>query len=72
MYYKVYSRHNNRWDPYCVLELSKAELKRRRRDYPRQLHLAITGAEAHRWVRCGGIHGTGLYIDQDKRIRRSS
>lgn len=72
MYVQIYSRHNGHWEPSCVLELSKTELKRRKRDYPRQLHLIITGASAHAWVRKGGIHGTALYIDQDNRIRRAS
>jgi len=72
MYVKVYTHHNGHWEPWCVLELSKTELKRRKREYPRQLHLTITGAEAHTWVRKGHIHGTGLYIDLDKRIRRSA
>jgi hypothetical protein len=51
MYVKVYTQHNGHWEPWCVLELSKTELKRRKREYPRQLHLTITGAEAHTWVR---------------------
>jgi hypothetical protein len=72
MYVKVYTRHNEHWEPWCVLELNKTELKRRKREYPRQLHLTITGAEAHAWVRRGNVHGTSLYIDRDKRIRRSA
>lgn len=72
MYVKIYARHNSHWEPWCLLELSKTALKRRKRDYPNQLHLAVTGAEAHAWVRKGGVHGTGLYIDLDNRIRRSA
>lgn len=70
MYVKVYTQHNGHWHTYCVLELNKTELKHRRREYPRQLHLPISGAEAHAWVRSGGIHGTPLYTDMDNRIRR--
>jgi hypothetical protein len=46
-------------------------MRRAKREYPRQLHLTITGAEANTWV-LRVIHGTELYIDQDKRIRRSA
>ena len=71
MYVKVYAKHNNCWEPWCLLELSKTELKHRKRDYPNQLHLVCTGREAHAWVRKGGVHGTGLYIDQYNSIRRA-
>jgi len=69
MYVKIYCRHNDAWEPTMVLEMTKASLKRFKREYPRRLCLVVTGAEAHKWVRDGGVHGTPLYIDQDNRIR---
>jgi hypothetical protein len=69
MYVKVYSRCRGEWEPIHVIEVSRTELKREKRVWPNRLHLVITGAEAHKWVRDGGIHGTPLYIDQDNRIR---
>jgi len=71
MYYKVYGRHNGHWDPLYVSGMTKTELKRAKRNYTARLYLAITGAEAHAWVRKGGIHNTRLYVDQDKRVRRA-
>ena len=32
----------------------------------------VTAQTAHRWVRDGGIHSTGLWIDWDGRIRKSN
>jgi hypothetical protein len=69
MYYKVYDGH---WESLHVVELTKRELKPYVRAHAGWLLLKITGAEAHAWVRKGGIHDTRLYIDQDKRIRRSA
>jgi len=71
MYVKVYYRHNGHWEPTMVRELNKTQLRVLKRMYPNRLHLVITGAEAHQWVRKGGVHGTYLYIDQDNRIRRA-
>ena len=71
MYVKVYYRHNGHWEPTMVLEMTKRGLARQKREYSNRLHLVITGAEAHQWVRKGGTHGTYLYIDQDNRIRRA-
>jgi hypothetical protein len=71
MYVKVYSRHHGQWNAEFVIDMTKTELKRYKRDYPRRLCLVVTGTEAHRWVRSGAPHGTKLYVDQDKRIRRA-
>ncbi len=69
MYVKVYCKHNGHWEPTMVLEMSKRELRRYKGEYQQRLCLAITGAEAHKWVRQGGVHNTPLWIDQDNRIR---
>jgi hypothetical protein len=71
MYVKVYTRYNGSWDPLHVVEMSKTQLKRQKAKHANRLYLTITGQEAHKWVRSGGIHGTALYVDQDKRIRRA-
>ena len=71
MYVKVYGRYNGHWDPLHVVEMTKTQLKAQKRKHANRLHLVITGTEAHRWVRDGGIHGTALYVDSDKRIRRA-
>jgi hypothetical protein len=71
MYVKVYSRHRGQWEPLHVVEMSKGQLREQKKRNAHRLHLVITGSEAHKWVRQGGIHGTSLYIDQDNRIRRA-
>ena len=70
MYVKAYYRRQGEWQPFCVEEMTKRELKHSKRVNPRHLHLVITGREAHQWVRDGGIHGTKLYVEQG-RIRRA-
>ena len=72
MYVKIYHRHRGQWDATLVDEMTMRQLKRAKREYPNRLHLVITGAEAHKWVRSGGVHGTALYVDSDKRIRRTA
>lgn len=71
MYVKIYHRHRGQWDATLVDEMTARQLKQVKREYPNRLHLPITAAEAHKWVRQGGVHGTALYIDQDNRIRRA-
>ena len=71
MYVKAYYRRDGEWRAFCVEEMTKRELKHSKRVNPGRLHLVITGQEAHKWVRDGGIHGTRLYVDSDKRIRRA-
>ena len=71
MYIKVYARHKGQWEPLHVVEMTKAQLKKQKDRNAYRLHLVITGQEAHKWVRDGGIHGTALYVDSDKRIRRA-
>ena len=72
MYVKIYTRHRGQWEPSMVIELPRSSaLKKYKRNYPHRLCLVIPGREAHKWVRQGGVHGTALYIDSDKRIRRA-
>ena len=66
MYVKVYTRHNGNWDATFVEEMTAKELKQAKRKYPNRLHLVISGAEAHQWVRKGGVHGTPLYVDHGR------
>jgi len=70
MYVKIYTRHRGQWEPSMVIELPhKRALTKYKKNYPNRLCLAITGAEAHKWVRSGGVHGTSLYIDRDDHNR---
>ena len=71
MYVKGYSRLQGSWFPLHVVEMTAKQLKTQKRQHANRLHLVITGQEAHKWVRSGGIHGTALYVDSDKRIRRA-
>ena len=71
MYVKVYSRLQGSWFPLHVVEMTAKQLKAQKKQHPNRLHLVIPGQEAHKWVRNGGIHGTALYVDSDKRIRRA-
>ena len=71
MYVKVYCRQGGQWVPLHVVEMTKRQLKIQKDKNAYRLHLVISGQEAHRWVRNGGIHGTALYVDSDKRIRRA-
>ena len=67
MYVKIYTRHNKQWDATMVIELpSVGALNKYKRNYPHRLCLVISGAEAHQWVRKGGVHGTPLYVDQGR------
>ncbi len=40
-------------------------------DNPNVFFYALPGFRAHRWVRNGGVHETGLYLDLDGRIRKA-
>ena len=71
MYVKVYSRLRGEWFPLHIVEMTKTQLKRQKKEHPNRLYLVVTGQETHKWVRSGGIHGTALYVDSDKRIRRA-
>ena len=72
MYVKIYTRHRGQWEPSMVIELPhKSAVRKYKREYPQRLCLVITGNEAHKWVRSGGVHGTALYINQDNQIRRA-
>lgn len=31
--------------------------------------IAVTAAAAHRWVKAGGLHATGLWVDDAGRVR---
>jgi len=66
MYVKVYTRHNGNWEPTFVEEMTPRQFKVAKHRFRNRLHLVISGAEAHQWVRKGGVHGTPLYVDQGR------
>ena len=49
-----------------VHELDKKGLVLAKRAYPNHEFRVISGIEAHRWVREGGLHTTPLYINNGR------
>ena len=68
-YVKVYTRANGEWAAHRVDELTRREVKYMWQHGLSHRYRVISGAEAHQWVREGGLHTTPLFIDADKRIR---
>ncbi len=61
--------HND--TPYCLHHLTTREIKRLNLIDPAVQYRLIDYTKAHQWVKDGGIHTTGLYLDDKGRIRRS-
>jgi hypothetical protein len=65
MYVKIYHPSGG----VMLTEMTKRQLDRAKRANLERTHLVVSGAEAHQWVRNGGVHSTPLYIDANDRIR---
>lgn len=56
-----------------LFEMSKAELREAleadKQPDTRWRHRRVWAQEAHAWVKSGGLHSTGLWVDSDRRIR---